>query len=132
MARTAARLSAADPLESWHRARADKTGGLARATLGYLAEDPRSRDTVAWAMTNAAEPAERVEPLAAMVGALVYLALRSELLIERDPKKGVTVRFHLKPIEGSHLRDLFSQLVGLFVNAQPGPENTPPNGPGRS
>ncbi|MFI6005510.1 hypothetical protein ACIA98_34805 [Streptomyces sp. NPDC051366] len=108
---------------------APTAGTLARATLALLAEDPTSRDAALWAVEEArAEQAER-DGLTVVVGALVVIALRTEVLIERHPKKGVTIRFHLKPISDPLLRNVFSQLLGLFSAAPPGQDAPPPELP---
>ncbi|MFD9516170.1 hypothetical protein [Streptomyces sp. NPDC059979] len=107
-------------------------GEIARAALASLADDPDSGDAVDWAVRQASDERGAREPLMLVVGALVVIALRTEVLIERHPKRGVTVRVHLKPTTGPLMRQVLSQVLGLAAPAQPAqelPQAPPPEAP---
>lgn len=91
-------------------------GALARTALTHLAaQDTATRDLIGKALTIPADPAERADPLTLTIGALVLLAFRTDLRLERDPKKGWTFKLHTKPLSDSAVGKLLSQLLGTYL-----------------
>jgi hypothetical protein len=91
-------------------------GSLARIALAQLAaSSPESGELVDRAILISDRPGERFDPATLAVGALVLLAFRTDLRLERDPGKGWTFKLHTKPLSDSVIGKLVSQLLGTYL-----------------
>jgi hypothetical protein len=93
-------------------------GDLARATLQYLATSPQHQQVVARAATIPAETT-RLEPATLTVGALVLLALQTEIKLSRDQHGHWKLDIHKQAMRDSTLANLISKL--LTFSRQPRP-----------
>ena len=94
-------------------------GDLARETLAYLlAERPDLAEVIdrAVAMTrqDPLEAQSRFEPMTVGVGALVVLALQTDLQIERGNDGTWRFKLHKKAMSDSTLGKLLAKLIGVY------------------
>jgi hypothetical protein len=99
-------------------------GELARATLQYLATSPQHQQTVARAATIPTE-ATRLEPATLTVGAVVVLALQTEIKLSRDQHGRWKLDIHKQAMRDSTLANLISKL--LTFSRQPADNRQPPD-----
>jgi hypothetical protein len=91
-------------------------GALARTALRHLAEsDAETRDLVERAIAVGSGSRERFDPATLGVGALVLLAFRTDIRLERDPGKGWMFKLHTKRLGDSTVGRLLSQLFGVYL-----------------
>ncbi|MCO5996345.1 hypothetical protein [Actinoallomurus rhizosphaericola] len=91
-------------------------GALARTALAHLAGgDEATRELVERAIAVQAGSRERFDPATLGVGALVLLAFRTDVRLERDPEKGWTFKLHTKRLGDSSVGKLLSQLFGVYL-----------------
>lgn len=104
------------------QAAADTTGddaapvsaaGLARATLGYLATTPEHVSTIAKA---AAIPADnsRFDPATLGVGALILVALQTEVEFTRSEDGRWRLHIHKQSMQDSTIATLISKLLSFY------------------
>ena len=88
-------------------------GDLARTTLHHLATDPTHRAVMA---TAAGIPAEhtRLDPATLAVGALVLLALQTEIDLNRDANGRWKIRIHKHATTSSTLTQLVTRLLDYY------------------
>jgi hypothetical protein len=89
---------------------------LARTALAYLAEThPQLRPLIDRAIhLPPAAPTERLDPATLAIGALVLLALQTEVKLERNPTGKWTFRFHKQPLRESTLGTLLAKLIATY------------------
>jgi hypothetical protein len=94
-------------------------GDLARATLTYLhATRPDLAPVIDHAITlttNSPEPGTRIEPLTTAVGALVILALQTDVQLERTTTGKWRFKVHKKAMSDNTLGKLLTQLIGSYT-----------------
>jgi hypothetical protein len=95
----------------------DQAGALARTALAHLAATPPRDDVVRRAISIAAGDTSRfADPGTLAVGALVLLALQTEVELTRSGTGRWRLRVHKARISDSTLGALLTKLVGLFRN----------------
>jgi hypothetical protein len=99
-------------------------GDLARATLLYLATSPQHQRVVARVATIPAE-ATRLEPATLTIGALVVLALQTEIKLSRDQHGHWKLNIHKQAMRDSTLANLITKL--LTFSRQPTDNQQPPD-----
>jgi hypothetical protein len=108
----------ADPELSGHLAAgqpAGTEGELARTALAHLAATPERADTVRRAISIAEDDTSRfVEPDTLAVGALVLLALQTEVELTRTTGGRWRLRVHKQAMSDSTLGQLLAKLVALY------------------
>jgi hypothetical protein len=93
-------------------------GDIARATLLYLAEqDATFRTSIAHVVSRSpgANEAPTRDIGAFALGALVLLALRTDLELRKQPGKGWSFHFKLKPLPASALGKVLNMLYTKFA-----------------
>lgn len=91
-------------------------GGLARETLTYLTDTrPELASVVEHAAALPAENKSRVDPGMFAIGALVLLALQTEVEVNRSEKGRWRFRFHKKPMADSTLGQLIGRLITYLL-----------------
>lgn len=88
-------------------------GDLARTALIYLAEsEPRLTPVLVHGLSLPAEQmTERFDPITLSVGALVLLALQTEVTLEHDEGGRWHFRLHKQPMKESTLGALLGKLI---------------------
>jgi len=93
-------------------------GDIARMTLLYLAErDTSCRAAIEHLVAHSPDPGTAVTRDAGsfMLGALVLLALHTDLELRKQPDKGWYFHVKVKPLPASTLSKLLSMLYAKFV-----------------
>jgi len=93
-------------------------GDIARVTLLYLAErDASCRAAITHLLAHSTEPGAAVtrDPGSFMLGALVLLALHTDLELRKRPDQGRYFHVKVKPLPASTLSKLLSMLYAKFV-----------------
>ena len=94
-------------------------GALARATLTYLAtEQPHTVPVIDRAMAMTAQgigAPSRLDPLTLGVGALVVLALQTDVHLERTPTGAWRFKIHKKAMRDSTLGTLLGKLISTYT-----------------
>jgi len=101
-------------------------GALARTTLTYLATDqPDTVPVIERAITMTAQgigAPSRLDPLTLGVGALVVLALQTDVHLERTPTGTWRFKIHKKAMRDSTLATLLGKLISAYTGT-PGPSS---------
>lgn len=91
-------------------------GELARATLTYLTDTrPDLAPVIDRALTLPAEDTSRFDPATLAIGALVLLALQTEIELTRSDKGRWRFHFRKRPLSDATLSQLLSQLLANLL-----------------
>ena len=96
-------------------------GALARETLAYLtAQQPDTAPVIerAIAMTAPGTAPSRVDPVTLGVGALVLLALHTDVQLERSPNGKWRFKLHKKAMSDTALARLLGKLISSYTGTQ--------------
>jgi hypothetical protein len=88
-------------------------GALARTALQHLARDDEAVVTHAITITPGNT---RFDPGSLAIGALVLMAFRADINLERDPDKGWSFHFRTKPLNDSTIGKLLGQLLNVLTD----------------
>src|SRR5688572_25183385 len=95
------------------------SGDLARETLSYLAaQRPDLTETMERAIAMAQEPQTanaRVDPVSVGIGALVVLALQTDLQIERGTNGKWRFKLHKKAMSDNALAKLIAKVIASYT-----------------
>lgn len=89
-------------------------GELARQTLTYLASTPDGATTITRAAALNTTTGTRLDPATLAIGALILLALQTELDIQRDTHGKWQIHIHKKAANDTTLTTLTAKIITYF------------------
>jgi hypothetical protein len=89
-------------------------GDLARTALTHLADDGTTADLIQHAIMPRRTEERDLDGLL-LVGSLVLFAFHSDITLKRDPEKGWTFEFKVKPLSDTAIAKALGQLLGVFT-----------------
>lgn len=91
-------------------------GDLARTCLSHIAATiPGGTDLITRAAAITTPPGQRADPITLTVGALILLAVRTELHLQHKPGTGWTIDLRTKPLSDTTIGKILAQLIGTYL-----------------